>query len=835
MKNGIKNIMVALMLFNCVFGFSCNDTAASIPGNVVVSSTYNTLKVMQSGDYVPLGQKLDVIMYKGETESGQLIITPEKDIKSYELITEDLRLENDASVSFSKDKVKVYDQKYINVVTKTNNNKNENYPVGYTPDMLLPQELAVKYGENRIKAGMNQGVTVEFTTDSDTVAGVYTGNFVLRVDGKDFNIPVKLKVYDITVTKNYGKTCMVASAQYNMVGEYDTTKEAYKTYYEKSLNEYKFTLEYLPGSTDPVTMAESAVYYWNNPNFTSFDIPNSTYGSSIEEINTQLNLGNLYEYFYELGKASRPDMILFDKAYVYTKHVDEATSAKYSVVLKATEDIYSVEEKVFADLEKEGYFDESAASYPDYKAEFENSIKSVRIILTGDEVQAQNLGTGVHTYCSRIDAIQTPKQRHIFEEILEETSAVGAEHWFYTCESPVYPYPTHHIDDMLLGARVMRWMQKDRNLDGYLYWQTFSYSMWTGSETVTVDPYEDPKRFPSCNGDGFLAYPGKKYEADGYLPSIRLTTFRDGQEDYNLLCYFEELLKEKAEKYGLSESSVDSHLFLNDLYDSLYSGALVVDDDANFDGIKKSLLDLVEKNQSDTGFYITNDYSSDDVKSKIYVSDGYAVEVNGKEMSLSVCPNGKTCTVVNNYDKEVKLDIAIKKNGKTVETYDLYVHGEKQSVELSENVFDVSEGSDKKETVGGVDFVVVSRGEERKDILTFRPFVSLNTVLGDSVKLTDLESFTFGIKNTSEKSVTFTLVFKYGQSRYLLNKYTLSPNESRTITIDSISEYKTEFSRLAKATVEILFDNYYKDGEDIRKYEDRTIRVYDVSYVKARG
>ena len=211
------------------------------------------------------------------------------------------------------------------------------------------------------------------------------------------------------------------------------------------------------------------------------------------------------------------------------------------------------------------------------------------------------------------------------------------------------------------------------------------------------------------------------------------------------------------------------------------------------------------------------------------------MEVNGKEMSLSDCSNGKTCTVVNNYDKEVKLGIAIKKNGKTVETYDLYVHGEKQSVELSENVFDVSEGSDKKETVGGVDFVVVSRGEERKDILTFRPFVSLNTVLGDSVKLTDLESFTFGIKNTSEKSVTFTLAFKYGQSRYLLNKYTLSPNESRTITIDSISEYKTEFSRLAKATVEILFDNYYKDGEDIRKYEDRTIRVYDVSYVKARG
>ena len=102
-----------------------------------------------------------------------------------------------------------------------------------------------------------------------------------------------------------------------MSGEYDTTTESYKTYYETAMNEYKFNCEFLPGSIDPVKMAESAVYYWDNPNFTSFDIPNSTYSSGNFDIANQLKLGELYEYFFALAQKSEPGRILFDKAYIY--------------------------------------------------------------------------------------------------------------------------------------------------------------------------------------------------------------------------------------------------------------------------------------------------------------------------------------------------------------------------------------------------------------------------------------------------------------------------------------------------------------------------------------
>ena len=66
-------------------------SGCSKTNDVHVWSTYNTRKVMQSfGSYEDLGVKLDVLMAKGETEGAQLLITPEKDVKSAVLTSADL-------------------------------------------------------------------------------------------------------------------------------------------------------------------------------------------------------------------------------------------------------------------------------------------------------------------------------------------------------------------------------------------------------------------------------------------------------------------------------------------------------------------------------------------------------------------------------------------------------------------------------------------------------------------------------------------------------------------------------------------------------------------------
>lgn len=193
---------------------------------------------------------------------------------------------------------------------------------------------------------------------------------------------------------------------------------------------------------------------------------------------------------------------------------------------------YEIEEKVFADLENEGYFNKFDS---EYKEEFRKSIKSIPIVITANRAQLESLGNTVNTYCAQIDQFNLSYMRDAYTEAKAANAEHGGEIWFYTCMEPIYPYPSHHIDDNLLGARVMRWMQKDYDLDGYLHWAFNSYHIWTGSETINCDPYAEASRFPGTVGDGFMMYPGKKYNIDTFLPSLRLTTFRDGRK--TMICF----------------------------------------------------------------------------------------------------------------------------------------------------------------------------------------------------------------------------------------------------------------------------------------------------------
>ncbi len=830
MKKILSLILVLLLSFSGIIGSSCAKGKGI--NNITVQSTYNTLKVMQEGEYVPLGQKIDVLTHKGDTESGQLIITPEKDVDSYVLNVSDLTLQGKENIKFLKENVQVYIQKYIYVAIKTNKNENNNYPTGYIPDMLLQQNKAIEYKENFIKAGMNQGITVDFTIPLETEAGVYKGQFELVCDGVSYNVPISLQVYDIAVDKTYGKTCMVAGAHHTMTGEYDTTKESYVKYYETAMNEYKFMLEHLPNSLDPVLMAETAVHYWDNPNFTSFNIPNTTYASGQFEIANQMQLGAIYEYFWQLAIHSKPDMILFDKAYMYLKHVDEARPEKYGVVADSTKDVYEIEDKVFSDLVEAGYFDEYST---EYKEEFEKSIKGVPVLLTGDSTQVNALGTKVNTYCARIDGINTPAQRQMFETVEQANVDRGGETWFYTCNEPGYPTPSHHIDDTLLSSRTMRWMQKEWGLEGYLYWQTFAYAKWTGSETVIVDPYEDPVRFPNVNGDGYLAYPGKKYGEETFLPSLRLISFRDGQEDLNLLYTFEEMLKEKASFYGLDNSNVSANMFLEEFYAKLYTGAVASDDVVLFEKIKKEVYELIIKHKSETNFYVEKSVLGLTATSNIYLANGYELIVNDEVLTGEVCGNGVKYQVVQNLSNKAELEIVIKKDGKIVEKHDVFVSPKTEKASLTLESVSVSENSVVLLEGEKIKIQIASWGED-KDIIINKPSISLQSDKLGGFRLDRLQSMEFTVTNEGSESISFSTMLKASRSQQLLNSYTVEAGETKRIVINKIDEYSTVFSKLSTANVELSFDNYYKDenGDNV-KYPDRYLTIENVYYTYSRG
>jgi len=146
--------------------------------------------------------------------------------------------------------------------------------------------------------------------------------------------------------------------------------------------------------------------------------------------------------------------------------------------------------------------------------------------------------------------IYVPKLSHInlwwphFEQLKREGKPV----WFYTCCFPSGRYPNRFLDQPLLAARELHWISYLYDLDGYLHWGFNWFS-------PDCDPYSEkgvtPWNLPP--GDSQVAYPGR----EGWLGSLRLSTMRDGLQDYEYLWTLESRLRDLKKRIGDDASWLD--------------------------------------------------------------------------------------------------------------------------------------------------------------------------------------------------------------------------------------------------------------------------------------
>lgn len=127
------------------------------------------------------------------------------------------------------------------------------------------------------------------------------------------------------------------------------------------------------------------------------------------------------------------------------------------------------------------------------------------------------------------------------EPFLRERKKAGDQVWMYVCISTVgKTYPDiWRIDWTGTAHRAIGWWLWRYGCDGFLYW---CVNFWTDDEGKPFDLFANPMAYPGGNGDGFLFYPDP--QRGDPIPSVRAEIFRDGIEDYDLLC----LLREKVEK-----------------------------------------------------------------------------------------------------------------------------------------------------------------------------------------------------------------------------------------------------------------------------------------------
>jgi hypothetical protein len=167
---------------------------------------------------------------------------------------------------------------------------------------------------------------------------------------------------------------------------------------------------------------------------------------------------------------------------------------------------------------------------------------AIMVPFNGNPQQA----TGRSTY-DRLDGLVDqwcPLSSVVDVDEQKARAARGEGSWWYVCCAPQQPRANVMVDWPGAAHRALFWQQKQRGIDGFLYW---SATYW--NPTYTRDPWTSIHTYTfkgDCYGDGSLVYPGDRVGIAGPVSSIRLELLRDGMDDFEYLTLFEKLRGQEA-------------------------------------------------------------------------------------------------------------------------------------------------------------------------------------------------------------------------------------------------------------------------------------------------
>ncbi len=821
LKGFIKKTLLTLVIFMYIFSAACKDNSSLPDSDVEIWGASSHEKILQDGNYNKMPAEINVSAAKGETEGGQIIITPHCNVEKVEVTLNNLTTK-DGDV-FDKRSINVYYQKYIEVSQKTYNQQNYYYPVGFYPDMLLPIDIANKFGETKIIKDKNQGLTIEFDVPADTKEGEYFGNVTVNIDGNKKNIPIKLNVWNYVLDYANGQTCFNVFKRTMIYGELDNTYQKYKEYYDTVLNKYKTCLQFLPNETEDVEgLIKSVKEYWNNPYFTTYDIV--THG---KYNNHSFVSGEFKRYLKGLALASTPQLLLLEKAIVYLTTVDEPSSiAAVNAAKKIKETIYAIQDEVISELISENFYDNFGGDSGDFALKMRDVIKAVPLLVTSDDIE--NSQDAVDTFCSPIQFYQTDYSRYLYSCHSEQ---VGKKQWIYTCLQPLYPYPTHHMDDFLAGGRILRWMQKAYNIQGYLYWAISEY--YNQGSMAMLNPYTESVRYTmgqqAFPGDGYMLYPGVKYGSSTPLGSLRLLTVRDGQEDYDALCLLEDNLSAMENNYGLNKGYFSTNNAVQGLYNNLFTNIIYNPDFNIIDAARNNLAKLIE--MSLKGIALTNYSITDNVAEiAIFTPQNYIVKAGNIVLSGTASENGVKYIYRKNLDvNNNNVNFEIIADDGTEYCYNYALNNEvKTAIDFSEEHNELIALSEKSEMIISDNKATVnikSKGNNLIETMSFKPQISFNSsAFGDFNKI---DKIFIDLKNIGITDAKISIALRYNTSFiYETEKILLSAGKSKSVILNRV--YATNIKNISNVNALLLiFDN--SDGQN-NLLPDRQIELLNVSY-----
>ena len=608
-KGFVMLLTAASILLPTLSFAGCGGEKKADPSDIKVWTASSDLKYRQDDVAAATEEReLELTVVRNEYESAQIMLTAAADIDRYGIRTADLRSGDDVLGAENFD---VYMEKYVRLRSGGDTTV---YGAGWYPDALIPVDLAEEAGEMTVAAGNNAGLWVTLYVPKETPAGTYTGTFTVTADGLEIPVPVTVKVADYTLTDEHNALTSF-TWRYNRVGsgEFDWTTEMMETYYDYFLD-YRITLQ------NPVVDVNTPEQFADAVEKNFEEMSCYTLMPYIGELGgAEARWDNCEAQILELAARSAPERNLLEKAMLYfidEPVLSEANLPNFTARLKAhNEKIAATADKIAADTS--GKYDafKEIEGWRSYVEDMPNIIPVNLAPLSGNMESEP-----VKSFLNEVNCLCPIWYNYSDPDLMEIIDTLQTEYdvtiWWYGCINPTAPYANYHIGDVnLLGTRTITWLQYMYGWEGNLYWDAAAYTSYAG-ETYgqPVDVYESPYRavgvMTDLAGDGFLTYPGAKYGHYGPLPSMRLMSIRDGNEDYELLLDLENKYESVAAGYGTTADKM-----MERLYDGLYyNGSMMYADGENYLDFRKlraELIDLLDTFDGEEAFRITDVQTSD--------------------------------------------------------------------------------------------------------------------------------------------------------------------------------------------------------------------------------
>ncbi len=276
---------------------------------------------------------------------------------------------------------------------------------------------------------------------------------------------------------------------------------------------------------------------------------------------------------------------------------------------------------------------------------------SVRVI---EAVEAEYFG-GLDIYVPKLSHLNLWYPR--FQEVQRE----GKELWFYTCCHPVGRYPNRFLDQPLVKARALHWINYLYGLDGFLHWG-MNYFHGDDAYSQEAISYNLPL------GDRAVVYPGEK----GFLGSLRFSTMRDGLEDFEYLWVLEDRLRQLKERVGEDAFWLDPRQrpvelcrrVVQSFYDHTRDAAVLLETRrlvaGEIDALESGPLLVVQTSPPENTFVPAGPRN---IGVRGLVAPEATVTVNGK--AIPVRASGYFCAAVFMPDDRPEITVTVEEKGRT--------------------------------------------------------------------------------------------------------------------------------------------------------------------------